>query len=119
MKYCCYDFEICINRKEIKYLKKYGCFWFYYKREGKKNSYGLYRLGYCPFCGAQLPKNQLEGDVYWDELEKTVGKEFCDIKPEEIPKEFKTDEWWRKRGFGDTKSGEAFVKRRKKCRNTA
>lgn len=63
-----------------------------------KNSSNFERrvLRYCPFCGAKLPNLSL---VYEDALEEAVGKEFCDIKPEEIPEEFKTDEWWKKRGL--------------------
>ena len=34
-----------------------------------------------------------------DELEKAVGKSLCDITDDEIPEEFKTDEWWKKRGL--------------------
>ena len=34
-----------------------------------------------------------------DALEEALGKEFCDISEDEIPEEFKTDEWWRKRGL--------------------
>ena len=52
---------------------------------------------FCPYCGKEQPKSLLfEKD---DALEEALGKEFCDIKPEEIPEEFKTDEWWKKRGL--------------------
>ena len=53
---------------------------------------------FCPFCGTELPKS-LYGIPYCDALEEAVGKDYCDIKPEEIPEEFKTDEWWKKRGL--------------------
>lgn len=55
---------------------------------------------YCPYCGTKLPAS-LDGakDEYRNELEKAVGKEYCDIKPEDIPEEFKSDEWWKKRGL--------------------
>jgi hypothetical protein len=52
----------------------------------------------CPFCGSKLPKD-LYGDEYDDALEEAVGKDLCDLKEEEIPEEFKSDEWWRKRGL--------------------
>ena len=38
-------------------------------------------------------------DPYEDALEEALGKEFCDITEDEILEEFKTDEWWRKRGL--------------------
>ena len=63
-----------------------------------KNSKGLFRrvLGYCPHCGEKQPDLAL---LYEDALEEALGKEFCDISEDEIPEEFKTDEWWRKRGL--------------------
>jgi hypothetical protein len=54
-------------------------------------------ISYCPFCGSKLPELLIFD--YDDALEEAVGKEFCDIKEEEIPKEFQTDEWWKKRGL--------------------
>ena len=103
MKYCCTNLEVSTERKEIVYDKPSGCFWFYFKRD-YEDSYGLYRLGYCPFCGVKLPKDRKGidengNDPYTDALEEAVGKEYCDIKEDEIPEEFKTDEWWRKRGL--------------------
>ena len=64
----------------------------------QRNSHDFFRrvLGYCPHCGAKQSDLTL---YYEDALEEAVGKEFCDIKPEEIPEEFKTDEWWKKRGL--------------------
>lgn len=53
-------------------------------------------FAYCPNCGAKLPAYI---DEYSDALEEAVGKEYCDITEDEIPEEFKTDEWWRKRGI--------------------
>lgn len=78
-------------------------FWFYFKRD-YEDSYGLHHLGYCPYCGTKLPINRLSiyeygESIYFAEIEKAVGKEFCDITEDEIPEEFKTDEWWKKRGL--------------------
>ena len=103
MKYCCMDLETSVDRKEIVYLPVTGCVWFYFKKDYEEG-YGLYRLGFCPFCGEELPKNRQAvdengDDPYTDALEEALGKEWCDITPEEIPEEFKTDEWWKKRGL--------------------
>ena len=59
---------------------------------------------YCPFCGTKLPKSLYGVDengnhIYADALEEEVGKEYCDITEDEIPEEFKSDEWWKKRGL--------------------
>ena len=60
-------------------------------------------LRYCPHCGTKLPNlsciDEFGTDLYADALEEAVGKEFCDITEDEIPEEFKTDEWWKKRGL--------------------
>lgn len=48
-------------------------------------------IQYCPWCGQKLPDSKR--DLWFDELEK-IGIE--DPVEEEIPKEFKTDEWRKK-----------------------
>jgi hypothetical protein len=86
---------------------------------------GLYKsyisMQYCPFCGAEFPSDLGEkwSDVIWEELGpeyliesraafqkllcKHQGKEYIpdpDLpKAKPLPKEFKTDEWWKKRGL--------------------
>ena len=103
MDFCCEPLIIAVERKEIVYDKQSGAFWFYFKREFE-NSYGLHYLGFCPYCGAKLPKSRTSCDehgesIYIKEIEKTLGKDYCDITDDEIPEEFKTDEWWIKRGL--------------------
>ena len=99
MNYCCKNLQVSVERKEIVYNPLRGCFWFYFKRDSDK-SFGLYRLGYCPFCGAALPKDRL---LEFEEiLEKEYNIELKDIDihdPSTYPKEFHTDEWWKKRGL--------------------
>jgi hypothetical protein len=56
-------------------------------------------IRYCPWCSSKLPK------PLGNEWEKFLRKELKikrSLKPEEtnlIPDEFKTDEWWKKRGL--------------------
>jgi hypothetical protein len=87
-----------------------GCFWFYIKDEawGGPGTFHQRHCAYCPFCGAKLPPNRCAiqkdyGDgmtsIYWEEIERVLGKEECDITEDEIPEEFKTEEWWKKRGL--------------------
>jgi len=64
--------------------------------EKKSQDFGRRVLRYCPFCGEKQPNLLL---VYEDALEEALGKDFCDITEDEIPEEFKTDEWWKKRGL--------------------
>ena len=58
-------------------------------------------LYYCPFCGKKLPEELYDSDMD-DILQKEYGwtKEYCAQYPRpELPEEFKTDEWWKKRGL--------------------
>ena len=50
-------------------------------------------MAYCPHCGSKLPDYN---DEFFSEAEKIVGK---DGDLDELPEEFRTDEWWRKRGI--------------------
>jgi hypothetical protein len=49
-------------------------------------------LVYCPFCGKKLPKDLV--DEHFDAVRDNTGKPL-----DPLPEEFKTDEWWRKRGL--------------------
>lgn len=54
---------------------------------------------YCPFCGTKLPSSLR--DEYFDILEKefNVDDDWDEEQAKRIPEEFKTDEWWKKRGL--------------------
>ena len=95
---CCEAMARLLDRGELYYDAVFGYIGFYVKSAW--NEPGVYygkSADYCPFCGAKLHKDLTF--EYYDELEKAVGKEYCDIKPEELPEEFKSDEWWKKRGL--------------------
>jgi hypothetical protein len=62
----------------------------------RSQKHGQRVLAYCPFCGTKLPEFSEKKDGL---LEEVLCKEFCDIKEEEIPDEFRSDEWWKKRNF--------------------
>ena len=98
MEYCCEVMETALSRGELYYDAVSGAIIFYVKSAWNEPGvyYGSY-ASYCPYCGAKLHDSLVL--EYEDELEKAVGKEFCDIKAEEIPDEFKSDEWWKKRGL--------------------
>ena len=50
-------------------------------------------IDFCPFCGAKLPESKR--DVWFEKLE-ALG--FTDLLGRtDIPPEFRTDEWYRKR----------------------
>jgi hypothetical protein len=74
-------------------------------------------MSYCPFCGTEFPPDLVEkwaqvileelGPEYLVEFEtnyqKSIRKNYVpdpdlpEAKP--LPEEFKTDEWWKKRGL--------------------
>jgi len=57
------------------------------------------KASYCPFCGNKLPKDLW--DKYCEVLEKEYNiSDFDDKETEKnIPEEFKSDEWWKKRNL--------------------
>lgn len=58
-----------------------------------------YRIDYCPFCGLKLPSSLVQ--EYMNILEKEYGIEnpYDEVVMENVPEEFKSDEWWKKRGL--------------------
>jgi len=54
---------------------------------------------YCPSCGALLPENLV--DEWFDILKKqfNIDDPYNEKQLKLIPEEFKSDEWWKKRGL--------------------
>jgi len=65
----------------------------------KKNEIGMsYLITNCPRCGTKLPPSLA------DQWFKIIKKEYqiegaLDERIQDLPQEFKTDEWWKKRGL--------------------
>lgn len=65
----------------------------------KNQGWPGYMIDFCPYCGTRLPKDLV------DERFAILEKEYGIIDPydakqkKRIPKEFETDEWWKKRGL--------------------
>ncbi len=97
MKHCCQNMEYYASNKNslLEYdptVRSYR-FIIYDSKNGTHQM-----LWYCPWCGRKLPE---ELDEEWGEiLEKEYGIEEPGWKKlEELPEEFRTDEWWKKRGL--------------------
>jgi hypothetical protein len=58
--------------------------------DGGTSAVGIH---FCPWCGARLPDSKR--DLWFDELAR-LG--FEDPFDEDIPADFQTDLWWRRRG---------------------
>ena len=59
----------------------------------------LQGITFCPWCSKKLPQSLR--DTYFDILEQEYQM-FEGVRDQErknFPKEFKTDEWWKKRGL--------------------
>lgn len=63
------------------------------------DSFGTYQgMYYCPWCGKKLPKTL--GEEWCKVIKENLGLDY--VFAEEwatLPEEFKTDEWWKKRGL--------------------
>ena len=71
---------------------------FYWSVNSRTETYQQ-AFGFCPYCGERLPNLLSCEGGYHDTLAAAVGKDYCDITEDEIPEEFKSDEWWKKRGL--------------------
>ncbi|RHZ35546.1 DUF6980 family protein [endosymbiont GvMRE of Glomus versiforme] len=97
-KFCC-DYLVSRLSEGNVYIKYDSSFReFYLKRSDAKNV--IYLIQFCPWCGKKLPKGLR--NEWFDILEKEYKIE-TDIfewrENKDIPQEFKSDEWWKKRGL--------------------
>ncbi|NQY42013.1 MAG: hypothetical protein HRT87_01540 [Legionellales bacterium] len=100
MFFCCDDMKIHISENEVAIRYSPRDREFHICVLGLKaptvseviQSYQL--INYCPWCGSKLPDHL--GERRCRELEKLGYDEFFS---DDIPSEFKTDEWWLKRGY--------------------
>lgn len=107
MKFCCDTMQRYVDECNLVYEPVFRRVTFYIKSNDKTGYQPEYYRSpciYCPYCGTKMPKilygiDENGNRPYEDALEEALGKEYCDITEDEIPEEFKTDEWWKKRGL--------------------
>jgi hypothetical protein len=99
MKHCCEDMEFFLgeNKVAIGYLPELR--FYYIKLKHSTADQGIF---YCPWCSKKLADNLF--DEYDIELAKALNVDGDDLtkttfNKNNIPKEFRTDEWWRKRNL--------------------
>jgi hypothetical protein len=105
INFCCKDISFFIENPDDPI--SYDCVLreFYIKTGNKrKSSYlrNVIMLVYCPWCGFKLPGNLRSqySDVVSEYIGREIGVgEIWDGKAGSLPEEFKTDEWWKKRGL--------------------
>jgi len=102
-EFCCEQLEALVENPDcpLRYLP--------YKREYlltvpkyylKKNEVCMsFLIKHCPWCGSLFPSSL--SDEWYDIVEEKFGiTDFFDKKQlKKITKDFKTDEWWKKRGL--------------------
>lgn len=94
---CCEDIFRALN--DCKYGLKYRAddrsyIWL------SPNGKGIgHAINCCPWCGVRLPKYLSEEREEILRNEYGIDKEWDDKQKVKIPAEFKTDEWWKKRGL--------------------
>lgn len=91
LSHCCEQMNFHIHEKEkiIYYdsvLKEYAI-------RVTKNA--IQCISFCPWCGSRLPDDLR--DKWFNEMEVLGIDPHREAR--KIPKEFKTDEWWKKRGL--------------------
>ncbi len=102
MKFCCKDMKNHIECKCATHDNVFACCDHLLYYNNVVDEYGIIihdggssylHILYCPFCGTKLPKSKRTS--YFDLLEGLK------INPwdNHIPEEFKSDEWWKKRGL--------------------
>lgn len=71
-----------------------------YLRAKQKNAvYPNYKLSHCPRCGTKFPESL--ADEWYETMEKELGIDGLvgEDERKNMPQEFLTDEWWKKRGL--------------------
>ncbi len=96
--YCCnvMEYEASVRKNIIDYDSSIRSYHIILYNDSSGSLMPIYN---CPWCGTKLPKDL--GDKWSEILAKEYGIE-CPFDEEErnkIPKEFQTDEWWKKRGL--------------------
>jgi hypothetical protein len=112
MKFCCDTMQRYVDEHNLFYDESIREVTFYIKSNDKTGYQPEYYRSpciYCPYCGAKQPQSlEFERD---DALEEALGKDYNDIEDDEIPEEFKSDKWWKKRHLDDPKVLEEWRKK--------
>lgn len=92
--HCCEDigFFIAEGKVGIRYCEIFR----EYSLALNNGTDGVQVINFCPWCGNKFPKDL--SDIYY-----VLLREDCGIEPDfeltNVPEEFKSDAWWKKRGL--------------------
>ncbi|KIE04885.1 hypothetical protein NF27_FH00030 [Candidatus Jidaibacter acanthamoeba] len=96
MSHCCKNMDYYMAKnEEFEFDKRHRLYTV--KLSSSKNATHQL-LYYCPWCGTKLPESLA---TRWFEILKAEYKLNDPIFDDanKVPEEFKTDEWWKKRGL--------------------
>ena len=97
MKYCCQDLDEYLEEKKV--TINYDHIFRSYSIDYLTSNLS-HEINYCPWCGTKFLKSLR--DEFWDiifgEL-KIDTDAFRFVEDPLVPEEFKSEEWWRKRGL--------------------
>ena len=108
-KYCCFSMDNALDQEEIKSwgeLIEYNPTtrsYHFLLYENNKYCGTRYQLKYCPWCGKKLPEKLSHKMEEILEQEYGITAKDWDAPGWDdnihLPEEFRTDEWWKKRGL--------------------
>lgn len=97
--HCCWETDVAVqdypdNVSPCSYNPKFRGYYL-----TARFGHGGEQIQYCPRCGKKYPKEL--SDEWFDILEQEYGLDNPNAldQRDRVPKEFWTDEWWKKRGL--------------------
>ena len=91
---CCDNMKFFVNYQDFDCIIKYNKKFDEYAIAVNDGGTSVILIQYCPWCGKKLPTSKRE--KWFEELEKIgIDNPFED----QIPIEFKSDIWWKKRNL--------------------
>jgi len=95
--HCCSEMDNILNEKKayIGYSPKVREYFINLRND----QVAIYRISYCPWCGEKSPESLRN---LWFNILRTKHNLSNPLRKEQenlVPDEFKSDEWWKKRGL--------------------
>jgi hypothetical protein len=98
LNHCCTELDEYLENDdlEVEYLPKFREYAIAYKA---KAGGGLQLMKFCPFCGSNFPPSLRDDYIKIINYEFNFESIFDAEESDELPIEFQSDEWWKKRGL--------------------
>jgi len=94
-KYCC-ELMASLLKEDKVHIGYSNCLREYYIKL-RRSSAAIQEIFYCPWCGKKLPGSLR--DEWFHILRSKYALENPADDKKKIPKEFRTDKWWKKQGL--------------------